>query len=331
MRSSNDFSQEEIDWNVNKLAAHSLKDWWILAHGVSAHNFLELTFFDSLGCWSREDSVGDECVHFCGTSTFQLSGCFAKSSRGVGHIIDDDANFVLDISNNGHGFNFVSLFSFFVHHCHRNLSFKSMELEVLLKWGCSFYSSSVRGDDTDIRFISRNLFQEVIDSSESSFIIFKACFRGNWSCDSRGVHVQSNNLISAHEFKNLSHVRARNRIGPILILSLLPGITIVWDDACDVGSACSFASWDCKEQLHHVIVDWPGSALDDVDFFAFHRLVNIDMGLSVGKSYHFSFAKWLFKVLSHRCCKFWVWTTPDDKDLSFVTQSFLSFRSCVWV
>lgn len=67
-----------------------------------------------LNCLSGEDTVDNNGVDLSGTVLHNGLSGLGESTAGIGHIVDDNGDLVLDISNKNHAGNFVGTGTFLV-------------------------------------------------------------------------------------------------------------------------------------------------------------------------------------------------------------------------
>lgn len=79
----------------------------LVRHGVRNDDTAEAAVVDVLDGVTRKDTVDDNSVDFLSTVLHDGVGGLDKSSASIGHVVDDDGNLVLDVTNKDHSGNFV--------------------------------------------------------------------------------------------------------------------------------------------------------------------------------------------------------------------------------
>lgn len=76
---------------------------FVLRDGVGDDQTVDFRVIDSFDCVSRQDGVGDEGVDLGGALFFDEFGGTGDGHGGVGEVVDDDGDFVLEVADEHHG------------------------------------------------------------------------------------------------------------------------------------------------------------------------------------------------------------------------------------
>ena len=79
----------------------------LVGDGVRNDNTAEAAVIDVVDGVTGEDTVDDNGVDFLSTVLHDGVGSLDEGSTSVGHVVDDDGNLVLDVTNKHHSGNFV--------------------------------------------------------------------------------------------------------------------------------------------------------------------------------------------------------------------------------
>jgi hypothetical protein len=98
-------------YSLNLIALLFLFGMW---HGVCDNKATETAAIQVADGIARKDGVSDNCIDFLGPVLHNGISSFDESAASVGHIIDNNRNLVLNVSNKYHSGNFVGASSLFV-------------------------------------------------------------------------------------------------------------------------------------------------------------------------------------------------------------------------
>lgn len=80
---------------------------FFVGNGVRNDDTAETAVVDVIDGITGENAVDDNCVDFLSTVLHDGVGGFDEGPTSIGHIIDDNGNLVLDVTNKNHSGNFV--------------------------------------------------------------------------------------------------------------------------------------------------------------------------------------------------------------------------------
>lgn len=101
-----------------------------MGHSVCNDDTAQLAIIDNLNGLTRENSMCDDGHNFlCSVGLEGFSG-FGKSTACVGHVVDEDSDLVLDVSDENHAGDFVGTGTLFVDE-------SKVEVETVGDGGCA--------------------------------------------------------------------------------------------------------------------------------------------------------------------------------------------------
>lgn len=87
---------------------------FFVGNSVGHHNTAEAAVVDVIDGITSKYAVDDNGVDFLGTVLHHRIGCFNEGSAGIGHVVNDNGNLVLNVANKHHSGNFVGARTFLV-------------------------------------------------------------------------------------------------------------------------------------------------------------------------------------------------------------------------
>lgn len=88
--------------NVDRLDLGAEQLLLLVGHGVGDNDTLEATVVEVLDRFSGENTVGDDGVDLASTVLHDRLSGFGERSAGVRHVVDNNGNLVLDVSDEDH-------------------------------------------------------------------------------------------------------------------------------------------------------------------------------------------------------------------------------------
>ena len=85
-----------------------------MRHRVCHHYPAQLTAIDGLAGLAAENAVGDNGHNLTGTIVYQNTRSLDECSASVSHVVDEDGDLVLDVSDEDHAGDFVGAGAFLV-------------------------------------------------------------------------------------------------------------------------------------------------------------------------------------------------------------------------
>ena len=112
MRPSNRLRQSGTDIHNSQLLTPTLLI--LERHRIGHHNTTQLTLIQDLNRVAGQDTVRDDGDDFAGLVRDERLGRFGERAASVGHVVDQDAGFVLDVADEDHAGDFVGAGALFV-------------------------------------------------------------------------------------------------------------------------------------------------------------------------------------------------------------------------
>ncbi|KAI3488192.1 hypothetical protein L1887_47731 [Cichorium endivia] len=236
---------------------------------VGHNELLQARVGDALQCRSRQDAVRDNGQHALGTVLDELLRGEVERTARVGHVVDEDGHFALDVADEHHARYLVGALALLVEE-------RKVELETVGERGGALGTSGVgRHDDrlVDIHHLAdvlqrRRFGIEVVDGHIEEAL------------DLRRMKVHGDHVVAPGVFEHVGDEFGGDGCARLVLL-VLSGVEEVRDDGGDALGRGGLAGVDHDEQLHERGVGRGGGArgrgrdargVDDVDIVLAHRL-----------------------------------------------------------
>jgi hypothetical protein len=276
------YSRRDVDGHNSVAQLLFLLVW----DGVGDHQVLQLTVVDLVDRVAAEDTVCDNRDGRCCAVLDDNVGCFAQCAASVCHVVHDDRNAALHVTDQDHATDFVRSGALLVDEgelgvevvgdCSRSewlVSKGILDLTLAPGYALPLRSSSIGRDDHTVLG-----GQVLADPSKGTGFRIEVVHRDvEEALDLTGVQVHCDDMIAAGGLQHVCHELGCDR-SPTLILLILTGVREVGEDGGNAARRGSAASVDEDEELHYVVVDAVRlGRLDDEDCA---RSVSLDPCLS---------------------------------------------------
>lgn len=128
MRTSTSLRQRRTD--INRLDLIAGLFLILMRDGIRRDESAESAAVEVLDGFPRENAVDDDGVDLAGAVLHDGVGGFDEGAAGVGHVVDDDGDLVLDVADEDHAGDFVGTSAFFVDE-------GELQVEAVCDGGCS--------------------------------------------------------------------------------------------------------------------------------------------------------------------------------------------------
>lgn len=251
-----------------------------MRHGVSDNEPLQAAVVDVGDGVAGEDAVSDDGIDLAGTMLHNRVGSLHQRAARVGHVVDDDGNLVLNVSDEDHSRDLVGARSFLVNQSERQIqavrngSCPEQEMSVdesnfcRTQWPITaevdakglkgrkvpFCTASIRTDDhaiLDIQILANPL-------QHARFRIKVVDRHVEEALNLAGMQIHGDDMLRAGDRQHVGDESCRNG-SSALILLVLSGIEEIGDDRGNASGRSCLAGIDHDQQLHKIIVDVVGT------------------------------------------------------------------------
>ncbi|GMR41166.1 hypothetical protein PMAYCL1PPCAC_11361, partial [Pristionchus mayeri] len=254
--------------NIDALDLGALLHVLLLRDRVRHDDGLEGRLVQTLQSRTTANTVDAEGVHLLGSSLDQLIGSEADGAAGVGHVIDQDGDLALDVSDERHLLDLVGTLALLVDE-------GEVDVETVGDRRHSLGSSCIGRHDHGALPVGNALLDVLEDGRLGVQVV-----DGNVeeALDLRGVQVHRDDVVGASHREHVSHQLGgygRTR----LVLLVLAGVREAGNHRGHSAGRGDLACVDHYKQLHEVVVDLARCRLDDVHVLSTHRLADLHVRL----------------------------------------------------
>lgn len=300
--------------NVNSLNAIAGLLLFGVGDGVGHHQTTQAALVQVLNGLTREDTVNNNGVHFLGAVLHNSVGGLDEGTAGVSHVIDDDGDLVLDVSDKDHAGDLVGASTFLV---------DQSELKVKTVGNSS--STVQRGNQVRLYIVWTDMWKECLPLGTTSIGTDNDAVADikvlpdplqnaglgvqvvdgdiEEALDLASVQVHGNNVVTTSSLQHVGHELSGDR-STALILLVLASIREVGNDSGNAAGRSGLAGIDHDQEFHEAIVDIVGAGrLQDEDCtimktdedqhhdslmtsFSFFLLPSFTRNTSAGSAYH---------------------------------------------
>lgn len=292
----------------------------VVGDSVGDNDLGQDTVVDDLDGLAAQDTVCDNGVHLQSTVLGQGLGCQSKSSTSIGHVVDQNGNLSLDISNQHHARNLVSLLALLVDQSKVQVEAIGNRSGTMVRTDTGKKGLSVKHEIRNVvkvRTYDWQREQNVLCQSTHAKIVVvdiplssTSIGRDNdtvlvvgdllsnvlesaglgiqvidgdveESLDLGGMEIHGNNVVGTSNGEHVGDQLGSDG-GARLVLLVLASIGEARNDGSDAAGRGSLAGIDHDQELHEVVVDLAASGLDNEDILVTDRLSDGDRGLLVG-------------------------------------------------
>jgi hypothetical protein len=201
-----------------------------------------------------------------------------KSTGGIDHIINDDNIRTVDLTNEVHSLDGVSLDTLLDDH--GETSINATLSKTITEALSTVDTTSIRGDDLGSLRVQAQR-SEVLEANDLALEVVTRGARTEEALDLATVKINSNDAVDTHglhEAGNVSSGDGDTRSH----LAILAGITVVGDDCSNLVSRSTTHSRDHEQKLDEVVVDARRAGrLDDEDLLATDVVQDLDTDLTI--------------------------------------------------
>ncbi|GMS87224.1 hypothetical protein PENTCL1PPCAC_9399 [Pristionchus entomophagus] len=258
--------------NIDALDLGALLHVVLLRDRVRHHDRLEGRVVQAGEGGATEDAVDAERVHLLCARLDQLVGGEADGATGVGHVIDQDGDLQMDVSDERHLLDLVGALALLVDE-------GEVDVEAVGDRRHSLRSSRIRRHDHGALPVGNALLDVLEDGGLGVEVVHGDVEE---ALDLGRVQVHRDDVVGSRDGEHVGDQlggdgRAR------LVLLVLARVREARYDRGHSARGGDLAGVDHDEQLHEVVVDLAGRRLDDVHVLATHRLTDLHVRLLVGE------------------------------------------------
>ena len=217
----------------------------------------------------------------------------AESTRGVNHIVHDDALFALNVADDVHNFRNVRFGTAFVDYSERNV-------ELFGKFTNTVYAAMVGRNCNVLILVMVNNGLEIRGKNWSTHKVVNRNIKKSLNLCSMKIHCKDS--VRSCGCKHICHNLCRNRV-PCLCFSVLAGISEIRDNGGDSSGRGPAESVNHYDKLHKVVIYRVAGGLHDKYIGTADGFFRRNGNFAVCKMTYSTFAKRKPKVLCNifRC------------------------------
>lgn len=211
--------------------------------GIRHHKLFQLAVIQCLNRIAAQYAMSDDCDCFFCTMSDDNIGRFDKSAASVSHVVDDDSNPVLDITDKNHARNLIWASTFLVDQ-------RKAKIKTISDRSGSFCAPCIRTDDDALLD-----WQVLSNPPECARFGVQVIYRDiEEALDLASMQIHGDDMVTACRLQHVCHELRRNG-GTRFVLLVLSGIREIWYDSRDATSRGGFTCVDHDKKLHQPIVD----------------------------------------------------------------------------
>jgi hypothetical protein len=240
-------------------------------HGVGNNETREDRAVDGVNGLATQNTVSDDGIDFTGTVLVDGLSSLGKSSTSVCHVINQDGDLVLDVTNEHHATNDVGARTLLV-----NKSESSVQ--AVSKRGSTLGATSVGGNDHAVFHV-----KVLSDPTKDGGLCVKVV---DWDIEEalnlRSMEVHGDDMVASRNLEHVCDQFGTDRSSRLVLL-VLARVRKAGDNSSDTSGRSSSTSVDHDEKLHQSIVDISRSSrLEDKDVLITDGLADRNTSLTVG-------------------------------------------------